>query len=182
MCNFLFHVTDWILRTSCDSVLRYRLQGAESICGLTSIGNPIEEIKRSYDCLISTMVRWHLYIWIRVQNSIAYETWMAPVMTWCRQRASYYINQCWHGSLFLYVITRSHWVNNCLISHRLTAKISFGGGVTPNTIFTLTWWFYRFQCISFLRSHDGLMINRWYADEMPLICYISVQMAFWGGV
>ena len=36
-------------------------------CHLTSIGNPIVEIRRSYDCLISTMVfpvliRLHLYI------------------------------------------------------------------------------------------------------------------------
>ena len=44
-------------------------QGADSIkrCHLTSIGNPIVEIRRSYDRLISTMgfpilVRWHLYI------------------------------------------------------------------------------------------------------------------------
>ena len=45
------------------------LQGADSIirCHLTSIGNPIVEISRSYDCLISTMgfpilIKWHLYI------------------------------------------------------------------------------------------------------------------------
>ena len=42
----------------CDSIKR---------CHLTSIGLPIVEIRRSYDCLISTMgfpilVRWHLYI------------------------------------------------------------------------------------------------------------------------
>ena len=44
-------------------------QGPDSIyrCHLTSIGNPIVEIRRSYDRLISTMgflipVRWHLYI------------------------------------------------------------------------------------------------------------------------
>ena len=43
--------------------------GPDSIkrCHLTSIGNPIVEIRRSYDRLISTMgfpilVRWHLYI------------------------------------------------------------------------------------------------------------------------
>ena len=43
--------------------------GLDSIkrCHLTSIGNPIVEIRRSYDCLISTMgfpipVRRHLYI------------------------------------------------------------------------------------------------------------------------
>ena len=43
--------------------------GADSItrCHLTSIGNPIVEIRRSYDRLISTMgfpilVRWHLVI------------------------------------------------------------------------------------------------------------------------
>ena len=43
--------------------------GAESIwrCHVTSIGNPIVEMRRSYDGLISTMgfpilVRWHLYI------------------------------------------------------------------------------------------------------------------------
>ena len=43
--------------------------GADSIkrCHLASIGNPIVEIRRSYDRLISTMgfpilVRWHLYI------------------------------------------------------------------------------------------------------------------------
>ena len=55
-----------------------RDQGADSIkrCYLTSIGNPIVEIRRSYDGLISTMgfpilVRWHLYIesgpWIHLQ-------------------------------------------------------------------------------------------------------------------
>ena len=45
------------------------LLGADSIlrCHLTSIGNPIVEIRRPYDHLISTMgfpilVRWHLYI------------------------------------------------------------------------------------------------------------------------
>ena len=44
-------------------------QGADSIkrCHLTSIGNPIVEIRRSYNRLISTMrfpilVRWHLYL------------------------------------------------------------------------------------------------------------------------
>ena len=44
-------------------------QGVESIsrCHLTGIGNPIVEIRRSYDRLISTMgfpilVRWHSYI------------------------------------------------------------------------------------------------------------------------
>ena len=53
-----------------------RNQGVDSIqrYHLTGIGNPIEEIRRSYDRLISTMifptlVRWHLYIesgpWIR---------------------------------------------------------------------------------------------------------------------
>ena len=43
--------------------------GADSIkgCHLTSIGNPIVEIRRSYDRLISTMgfpilLRWHLFI------------------------------------------------------------------------------------------------------------------------
>ena len=45
------------------------IQGAESIkrCHITSIGNPIVEIRWSYDRLISTMgfpilVTWHLYI------------------------------------------------------------------------------------------------------------------------
>ena len=45
------------------------VQGPDSIrrCHLTSIGNPIVEMRRSYDRLISTMgfpilVRWHLYI------------------------------------------------------------------------------------------------------------------------
>ena len=44
-------------------------QGPDAIqrCHLTSIGNPIVEIRRSYDCLISTiefpiLVRQHLYI------------------------------------------------------------------------------------------------------------------------
>ena len=44
-------------------------RGPDSIwwCHLTSIGNPIVEIRWSYGCLISTMgflmlVRWHLYI------------------------------------------------------------------------------------------------------------------------
>ena len=47
----------------------YSHQGPDSIkrCHLTSIGNPIVEIGRSYDRLISPMgfpilVRWHLYI------------------------------------------------------------------------------------------------------------------------
>ena len=51
----------------CGALLKH--QGADSIkrCNLTSIGNPIVEIRRSYDRLISTMglpilVRWHLYI------------------------------------------------------------------------------------------------------------------------
>ena len=49
--------------------LNVNIQGAESIwrCHLTSIGNPIVQIRRSYDRLISTMgfpilIRWHLYI------------------------------------------------------------------------------------------------------------------------
>ena len=47
----------------------YITSGADSIkgCHLTSIGNLIVEIRRSFDSLISTMgfpilVRWHLYI------------------------------------------------------------------------------------------------------------------------
>ena len=51
----------WLVSTrplGADSIKRYHL---------TSIGNPIVEIRRSYDRLISTMgfpilVRWHLYI------------------------------------------------------------------------------------------------------------------------
>ena len=53
----------WKIVNSCKQ------QGADSIqiWHLTSIGNPIVEIRRSYDRLISTMgfpklVRWHLYI------------------------------------------------------------------------------------------------------------------------
>ena len=59
-----------------------RLLGPDSIkrCHLTSIGNPIVEIRRSYDRLISTMgspipVRQHLYIesgpWSAVQYMIS---------------------------------------------------------------------------------------------------------------
>ena len=50
-------------------ITRSHNQGPDSIerCYLTSIGNPIVEIRRSYDRLISTMgfpipVRWYLYI------------------------------------------------------------------------------------------------------------------------
>ena len=52
-----------------DVLVANRHQGPDSIqrCHLTSIGNPIVEIRRSYDRLISTMgfpilVRWYLYI------------------------------------------------------------------------------------------------------------------------
>ena len=51
------------------NVVRVTALGPDSIlrCHLTSIGNPIVEIRRSYDRLFSTMgfpipVRWHLYI------------------------------------------------------------------------------------------------------------------------
>ena len=65
-------MTYFSLLTHADVLLvlnRFLHQGADSIkrCHLTSIGNPIVEIRRSYDRLISTMgfpilVRWHLYI------------------------------------------------------------------------------------------------------------------------
>ena len=55
--------TSW---RKCDVII---ILGPGSLkrCHLTSIGNPIVEIRRSYDRLISTMgfpilVRWHLYI------------------------------------------------------------------------------------------------------------------------
>ena len=55
--------------TKIADALFHKEQGADSIkrCHLTSIGNPIVEIRRSYDRLISTMrfpilVRRHLYI------------------------------------------------------------------------------------------------------------------------
>ena len=59
-------------------------QGADSIlrCHLTSIGNPIVEIRRSYDRLISTMgfpilVRRHLYIeWGPTTHGIVLISWL----------------------------------------------------------------------------------------------------------
>ena len=55
--------------TQSCTLSKSRYQGADSIqrFHLTSIGNPIVAIRRSYDRLISTMgfpilVRWHLYI------------------------------------------------------------------------------------------------------------------------
>ena len=59
---WLVNIPQFLIADSCP-------QGTDSItrCHLTSIGNPIMEIRRSYDRLISTMglpilVRWHLYI------------------------------------------------------------------------------------------------------------------------
>ena len=54
----VFIWSHWNRALGADSIQRYHL---------TSIGNPIVEIRRSYDHLISTMgfpilVRWHLYI------------------------------------------------------------------------------------------------------------------------
>ena len=66
---------DWFQQLGADSIKR---------CHLTSIGNPIVEIRQSYDRLISTMgfpipVRWHLYIesgtWSRVTVTLLLNHW-----------------------------------------------------------------------------------------------------------
>ena len=58
-------------------IILAKMLGPDSIlrCPLTGIANPIVEIRRSYDCLISTMgfpilVRWHLYI-----ESVPWSLW-----------------------------------------------------------------------------------------------------------
>ena len=56
--NYVLTVKRYLWRMGDDSIKIYHL---------TSIGNPIVEIRRSYDRLVSTMgfpipVRWHLYI------------------------------------------------------------------------------------------------------------------------
>ena len=71
-CHICFYPTKKQQKASplwCTYVIRNNTQGPDSIwrCRLTSIGNPIVEIRRSYDRLISTMgfpipVRRHLYI------------------------------------------------------------------------------------------------------------------------
>ena len=61
---------------------------AIKICHLTSIGNTIVEIRRSYDRLISTMgfpipVRWHIFYWIR---ALEYYGWCNKNMSSCQYR------------------------------------------------------------------------------------------------
>ena len=84
----------------------HRDPGAESIqrCHLTSIGNAIVEIRRSYDRLISTMrfpilVRWHLYI----------ESWPWPSKRWTN----------WENGAVSYILLNRFF--DYLLSNKMTS-------------------------------------------------------------
>ena len=86
-------------------LIKFRnIQGAESIwrCHFTSKRNPIVEIRRSYDHLISTMgfpilVRWHLYIesWPWYPMSYPHQLWISVIVdTLIRRQSAMILVQC----------------------------------------------------------------------------------------
>ena len=64
-------------------------------------------------------------IWASLDHAYGKST-LVPVMAWCRQATSHYLNQCWPRSLPPNGVTRPQWVKtNWAIACQMTSLLSF---------------------------------------------------------
>ena len=106
--------------------------GSIQRCYLTSIGNPIVEIRQSYDRLISTMgfptlIRWHIYIepGPMLSGSGIYQaltSWIGPLVLSCDWPTAVIVQQG-HGSNVSIGDKQISLVQDCSISSPLAMEM-----------------------------------------------------------